>query len=158
MLGPGVPDHVPAKRKDGSMSEFQNGSADPTGYRLRRLLEVYYDLTLQMQDRLGAGDANDVLLLVLVAIGDLRGAPMDAELLAEKLESSRSTVERRLKPYLDHGTVRKGRRGKSVVYLFDRTAVGPQNDGSDAASKADADMTIGMVRTLMTTVFDIATD
>jgi DNA-binding transcriptional ArsR family regulator len=150
---------VPAKWKDGSpMSEIRNGGADPTDYRLRRLLEVYYDLTLQMQDRLGAGDANDVLLLVLVAIGDLRGAPMDAELLAEKLESSRSTVERRLKPYLDHGTVRKGRRGKSVVYLFDRAAAGPQNDVADAASKADADMTVGMVRTLMTTVFDIATD
>lgn len=152
-------DSGPAKRKDGrAMSDIHNGRADPTDYRLRRLLEVYYDLTLQMQDRLGAGDANDVLLLVLVAIGDLRGAPMDAELLAEKLESSRSTVERRLKPYLDHGTVRKGRRGKSVVYLFDTNAMPPSATGAGADPKADADMTVGMVRTLMTTVFDIATD
>lgn len=140
------------------MSETYDGSADPTDYRLRRLLEVYYDLTLQMQDRLGAGDANDVLLLVLVAIGDLRGAPMDAELLAEKLESSRSTVERRLKPYLDRGTVRKGRRGKSVVYLFDANAVPGGADDAVAVPKADADMTVGMVRALMATVFDIATD
>ncbi len=140
------------------MNEAYETGAAPTDYRLRRLLEVYYDLTLQMQDRLGAGDANDVLLLVLVAIGDLRGAPMDAELLAEKLESSRSTVERRLKPYLEHGTVRKGRRGKSVVYLFDTNARPRSTTGAGVDPKADADMTIGMVRALITAVFDIATD
>ncbi|WP_029058492.1 hypothetical protein [Stappia stellulata] len=140
------------------MSEAYERGGAPTDYRLRRLLEVYYDLTLQMQERLGAVDANDVLLLVLVAIGDLRGAPMDAELLAEKLESSRSTIERRLKPYLAAGTVHKGRRGKSVVYLFDSDA-GELGEGTtEGGARADADMTVGMVRALMTTVFDIATD
>ncbi|SDT90252.1 hypothetical protein [Stappia sp. ES.058] len=140
------------------MSIPMDDGAAPTDYRLRRLLEVYYDLTLQMQERLGASDASDVLMLVLVAIGDLRGAPMDAELLAEKLESSRSTVERGLKPYLASGTVRKGRRGKSVVYLFDAAREFRREDGTQAAPGADADMTVGMVRVLMATVFDIATD
>ncbi|MBL6431615.1 MAG: hypothetical protein HPM95_12540 [Alphaproteobacteria bacterium] len=54
--------------------------------------------------------------------------------------------------------MRKGRRGKSVVYLFDTNAMPPSATGAGADPKADADMTVGMVRTLMTAVFDIATD
>ena len=63
----------------------------------------------QIQDHLGVEDVSDVLMLVLIGIADLRGAPMDAELLAEKLLSSRSTVERRLRSYLASGRVLKER-------------------------------------------------
>lgn len=129
----------------------QTGRAgDATAYRMRRLLETYYDLTLQISERLGVHDMSDVLMLVLVAIADLRGAPMDAELLAEKLESSRSTIERRLKPYLDSGRIAKERRGKSVVYLW--SAEAGERDG------APPDMSVDMVRAVMTMVFDIAND
>jgi DNA-binding transcriptional ArsR family regulator len=93
---------------------------------------------------------SDVLMLVLVAIADLRGAPMDAELLAEKLESSRSTIERRLKPYLDNGRIAKERRGKSVVYLW--SAEVGERDG------APPDMSVDMVRAVMAMVFDISND
>jgi len=137
-----------------------DGAGGDTGavdYRLRRLLEAYYDLTLQMQDRLQVRDVSDVLMLVLVAVGDLRGAPVDAELLAEKLDSSRSTVERRLRPYLERGLVSKGRRGKSVVFQWT-----PATDTACAARTGAAagpqDMSVDMVRALMRTVFDIAND
>lgn len=125
-------------------------AGDSTAYRMRRLLETYYDLTLQISERLHVHDMSDVLMLVLVAIADLRGAPMDAELLAEKLESSRSTIERRLKPYLDNGRIAKERRGKSVVYLWSGDA--GQGEG------APADMSVDMVRVVMSMVFDIAND
>ncbi|SOC18123.1 hypothetical protein [Stappia indica] len=129
----------------------QTGHADDaTAYRTRRLLETYYDLTLQIGERLDVHDVSDVLMLVLVAIADLRGAPMDAELLAEKLESSRSTIERRLKPYLDNGRIAKERRGKSVVYLW--SAEAGQGEG------VPADMSVDMVRAVMSMVFDIAND
>ena len=129
----------------------QTGHAgDATAYRTRRLLETYYDLTLQLGERLDVHDVSDVLMLVLVAIADLRGAPMDAELLAEKLESSRSTIERRLKPYLDNGRIAKERRGKSVVYLW--SAEAGQGEG------VPADMSVDMVRAVMSMVFDIAND
>lgn len=131
-----------------------NGSAGNAGgataYRTRRLLETYYDLTLQIGERLEARDVSDVLLLVLIAIADLRGAPMDAELLAEKLGSSRSTIERRLKPYLDDGRVLKERRGKSVVYLMSAPAA--------ANGETSTDMSVDMVRAIMTMVYDIAND
>lgn len=129
----------------------QTGHAgDATAYRTRRLLETYYDLTLQIGERLDVHDVSDVLMLVLVAIADLRGAPMDAELLAEKLESSRSTIERRLKPYLDNGRIAKERRGKSVVYLW--SAEAGHGEG------VPADMSVDMVRAVMSMVFDIAND
>lgn len=129
----------------------QTGHAgDATAYRTRRLLETYYDLTLQIGERLDVHDLSDVLMLVLVAIADLRGAPMDAELLAEKLSSSRSTIERRLKPYLDDGRIAKERRGKSVVYLW--SAEAGRREG------APADMSVDMVRAVMAMVFDVAND
>lgn len=131
-----------------------NGSAGDAGgataYRTRRLLETYYDLTLQIGERLEARDISDVLLLVLIAIADLRGAPMDAELLAEKLGSSRSTIERRLKPYLDDGRVLKERRGKSVVYLMSAP--------TSANGETSTDMSVDMVRAVMAMVYDIAND
>lgn len=117
-------------------------------YRTRRLLESYFDLTLQIQDHLEAEDVSDVLMLVLIGIADLRGAPMDAELLAEKLASSRSTVERRLRPYLAAGRVLKERRGKSVVYLL----------SFDRQDNPDPDMSVGMVRSVMAMVLDISND
>ncbi|WP_349359482.1 hypothetical protein [Stappia sp.] len=138
----------------GSGSVTGSGAAD---YRLRRLLEAYYDLTLQMQDRLQVRDVSDVLMLVLVAVGDLRGAPVDAELLAEKLDSSRSTVERRLRPYLERGLVSKGRRGKSVVFQWTPAADAAHLDDTGAPG-APPDMSADMVRALMRTVFDIAND
>ena len=91
-----------------------------------------------------------MLLLVLIAIADLRGAPMDAELLAEKLGSSRSTIERRLKPYLDDGRVLKERRGKSVVYLVSPPAC--------ANGETATDMSVDMVKAVMAMVYDIAND
>lgn len=124
-----------------------------TDYRIRRLLESYYDLTLQLGERLAVRDVSDVLMLVLVAIADLRGAPMDAELLAEKLDSSRSTIERRLRPYLDSGHICKQRRGKSVVYLW--SPVEPDGEG---AAPGEPDMSVEMVRTVMSMVFDVAND
>ncbi|WP_428699688.1 hypothetical protein [Stappia sp.] len=124
-----------------------------TAYRMRRLLETYYDLTLQISDRLEVRDVSDVLLLVLVAIADLRGAPMDAELLAEKLGTSRSTVERRLRPYLDDGRIAKERRGKSVVYLWSTEAA-----CGKSAERTDPDMSVDMVRAVMAMVFDVAND
>ncbi|MBC2858115.1 hypothetical protein [Stappia sp. 28M-7] len=125
-------------------------AGDSTAYRMRRLLETYYDLTLQISERLHVHDMSDVLMLVLVAIADLRGAPMDAELLAEKLDSSRSTIERRLKPYLDDGRIAKERRGKSVVYLWSAEA--------GQREEAPPDMSVEMVRAVMAMVFDIAND
>mgnify|MGYP000374410045 CR=1 FL=1 len=124
-----------------------------TAYRTRRLLETYYDLTLQISERFEVRDVSDVLLLVLVAIADLRGAPMDAELLAEKLGSSRSTVERRLRPYLDDGRIAKERRGKSVVYLWSMEGACGKSAGG-----MDPDMSVEMVRAVMTMVFDVAND
>lgn len=124
-----------------------------TAYRMRRLLETYYDLTLQISERFEVRDVSDVLLLVLVAIADLRGAPMDAELLAEKLGTSRSTVERRLRPYLDDGRIAKERRGKSVVYLWPMEAA-----GAKPAGHRNPDMSVEMVRAVMTMVFDVAND
>ncbi|WP_417772305.1 hypothetical protein [Stappia sp.] len=121
-----------------------------TRFRTRRLLETYYDLTLRMQDSFEAREVADVLMLVLIAIADLRGAPMDAELLAEKLDASRSTVERRLRPYIENGVVAKERRGKSVVFLFAGDMPDPQNP--------ELDMSVGMVRAVMGLVFDISRD
>ena len=103
-----------------------------------------------MQDSFEAREVADVLMLVLIAIADLRGAPMDAELLAEKLDASRSTVERRLRPYIDNGIVAKERRGKSVVFLFAGDMPDPQNP--------ELDMSVGMVRAVMGLVFDISRD
>jgi predicted transcriptional regulator len=137
---------VPRKRQ-----EPQSGGPSGCGgasFRTRRLLESYFDLTLQIQDHLGVEDVSDVLMLVLIGIADLRGAPMDAELLAEKLLSSRSTVERRLRSYLASGRVLKERRGKSVVYLL----------SFDHHEKPEPDMSVDMVRSVMAMVLDISND
>ena len=75
----------------------------------------------------------------------LRGC---VELLAEKLLSSRSTVERRLRSYLASGRVLKERRGKSVVYLL----------SFDHHEKPEPDMSVDMVRSVMAMVLDISND
>ena len=124
-------------------------------YRLRRLLEAYYEVTLQLRDRLGVGDVDDILMLVLIAVADLRGAPMDAELLCEKLGSSRSTIERRLRPYLVRALVTKGRRGKSVVYLWTPSQDGEESGRESGADQSDA-LSADMARTTIRALFDIA--
>lgn len=130
-----------------------------TAYRTRRLLETYYEMTLQIQDRFGARDGDDVLMLVLIGIADLRGAPMDADLLAEKLNMSRSSVERRLRAHLRKGTVEKERHGKSVVYLWSPSP--PDAAGGEAsgcATASDGEMSMEMIRSIMKLVVDVASD
>ncbi len=133
------------------MVQRGTGPARGVGYRAFRLFSAYYDLSLQLKEHFGARDPFDLMLLVLVAIGDLGAAPMDAELLAEKLDASRSTVERRIKAYIDSGVIRKVRHGKMAVYvLSDRAAA----DGSSA----QPDVTADMIRTVMAMILDVAND
>ncbi|MCA1297663.1 helix-turn-helix domain-containing protein [Stappia indica] len=139
----------------GARRQEQSGTA----YRTRRLLETYYEMTLQIQDRFGARDGDDVLMLVLIGIADLRGAPMDADLLAEKLNMSRSSVERRLRAHLRKGTVEKERCGKSVVYLWSSAPpADPWAAPPERSTGSDSEMSREMIRSIMKLVVDVASD
>lgn len=123
-------------------------------FRAARLFGAYYDLTLQLKERFGAEDPIDVVMIVLLGIGDLGGLPMDADLLAEKLQTSRSTVDRRLRRFLDAGVVLKERQGKLTVFRLGPNVI----ENSDVARQGSIDMTREMVRTVMDLVFDLTSD
>ena len=120
-------------------------------FRALRLLSAYYELTLQLRERFGAQDPVDLTMLVLIALGDLGSVPMDAELLAEKLAASRSTVDRRLKPFLDQGVVLKEREGKATVFRLGEDILWNPTPPPGVA----ADLTEEMVQTLMELIFEL---
>ncbi|MXN66231.1 hypothetical protein GR183_15050 [Stappia sp. GBMRC 2046] len=120
-------------------------------FRALRLLNAYYELTLQLRERFGAHDPVDLTMLVLIALGDLGSVPMDAELLAEKLAASRSTVDRRLRPFLDQGVVVKEREGKGTVFKLGADILWNPEPPAGVA----VDLTEEMVQTLMELIFDL---
>lgn len=133
----------------------ENRSVSPGAHqRALRLLGAYYDLTLQLKERFGAEDPLDLVMIVLIAIGDLGDVPMDAELLTEKLSSSRSTVDRRLRRFLDAGVVIKERQGKSAFFRLGAGII----DNPQGNRPGGADITVDMVATLMNLVRDLANE
>ncbi|MBA5778337.1 hypothetical protein H2509_14500 [Stappia sp. F7233] len=130
------------------------GESPGARHRALRLLGAYYDLTLQLKERFGAEDPIDLVMVVLIAIGDLGDVPMDAELLTEKLGASRSTVERRLRGFLDRGLVVKERQGKAALFRLGPGVI----DNPQGRWPGGADITAEMVGTLMNLVRDLVNE